>query len=131
MFFHSLLNFISEDNVLIGSFSDGRIAKFRRVTKGRVATSAGPRASIAMFAASRMGRGFPSSSDAYQLPYRTRGIVADKSLIDAIHNAGKQVHLWTVNERHEMEKFLDLGVDGIMTDRPDILNDVMEERADA
>jgi len=30
-----------------------------------------------------------------------------------------------------MEKFLDLGVDGIMTDRPDILNDVMEERADA
>jgi glycerophosphoryl diester phosphodiesterase len=120
-----------EDAVLIGSFSDKRIAKFRRITKGRVATSAGPRDSIAMYAASRIGRGIPAKFDAYQLPYKTRGVAADKRLIDAVHRAGKQIHLWTVNERHEMEEFLDLGVDGIITDRPDLLNEVMEERADA
>lgn len=120
-----------EDTVMIGSFSDMRIAKFRRITKGRVATSAGPRDSIAMYASSRVGRAVPARGDAYQLPYRTRGVVADKRLIDAVHRSGKQIHLWTVNERHEMEKFLDLGVDGIITDRPDILNEVMEERADA
>ncbi len=118
-----------EDTVLIGSFSDRRIAKFRRITKGRVATSAGPRDSIAMYAASRIGRGLPARGDAYQLPYKTKGVVADKRLIDAVHGSGKQIHLWTVNERHEMQKFLDLGVDGIITDRPDILNEVMEERA--
>lgn len=120
-----------EDTVLIGSFSDSRIAKFRRIMKGRVATSAGPRDSIAMFAASRVGRAMPARGDAYQLPFRTKGVVADKRLVDAVHRAGKQIHLWTVNERREMEKFLDLGVDGIITDRPDILNDVLEERADA
>lgn len=118
-----------EDTVLIGSFSDKRVARFRRITKGRVATAAGPRDSIAMYTASRLGRGVPARADAYQLPYKTKGVAADGRLINAVHRAGKQIHLWTVNERHEMEKFLDLGVDGIITDRPDILNDVMEERA--
>jgi len=121
----------TEDTVLIGSFSDKRIARFRRITKGRVATSAGPRDSIAMYAASRLGLGIPARSDAYQLPYKARGFAVDGRLIDAVHRAGKQIHLWTVNDRYEMEKFLDLGVDGIVTDRPDILNQVMEERIDA
>ena len=120
-----------EDTVLIGSFSDKRIAKFRRITKGRVATSAGPRDSIAMYAASRFGRGMPARVDAYQLPYKSKGFAVDNRLIDAVHRAGKHIHLWTVNERHEMEKFLDLGVDGIITDRPDILNEVMDDRANA
>ncbi|MCL1599986.1 MAG: glycerophosphodiester phosphodiesterase [Actinomycetia bacterium] len=120
-----------EDTVLVGSFSDARIAKFRRVTKGRVATSAGPRDSIAMYAASRIGRAAPARGDAYQLPYKTRGVAADRRLINAVHRAGKQIHLWTVNDRDEMEKFLDLDVDGIITDRPDILNKVLEERANA
>lgn len=68
--------------------------------------------------------------DAYQLPYKSKGFAVDKRLIDAVHRAGKHIHLWTVNERYEMEKFLDLGVDGIITDRPDILNEVMEDRTD-
>jgi glycerophosphoryl diester phosphodiesterase len=119
-----------EDTVLVGSFSDKRIAKFRRITKGRVATSAGPRDAIAMYAASRVGRGMPARVDAYQLPYKSKGFAVDKRLIDAVHRAGKHIHLWTVNERYEMEKFLDLGVDGIITDRPDILNEVMEDRTD-
>lgn len=121
----------AEDTVLIGSFSDKRVARFRRITKGRVATSAGPRDALAMYAASRIGRAVPSGADAYQLPYKGKGFAVDVKLIDAVHRAGKQIHLWTVNDRHEMEKFLDLGVDGIVTDRPDILNEVMEERADA
>jgi glycerophosphoryl diester phosphodiesterase len=120
-----------EDKVLVGSFSDRRIARFRRITRGRVATAAGPRDSIAMFAASRVGRGLPARGDAYQLPSKAGGVSADGQLIDAVHRAGKQIHLWTVNERRDMEKFLELGVDGIITDRPDILNEVMEDMADA
>jgi glycerophosphoryl diester phosphodiesterase len=119
-----------QDSVMVGAFSDKRIARFRRITKGRVATSVGPRNSIAMYAASRFGRTMPVKADAFQLPYKTKGVAADRRLIDAVHDAGKQIHLWTVNDRREMEKFLDLGVDGIVTDRPDILNEVMEERAD-
>lgn len=120
-----------EDTVLVGAFTDSRIARFRRITKGRVATACGPRDSIAMYAASRIGRAMPAKGDAYQLPYKTKGISADRRLIKAVHDAGKQIHLWTVNDRDEMERFLDLGVDGIITDRPDILNELMEDRADA
>lgn len=120
-----------QDAVLVGAFSDQRVARFRRITKGRVATAVGPRDSIAMYAASRVGWSMSTGGDAFQLPYKTKGVAADQRLIDAVHKAGKQIHLWTVNDRHEMEKFLDLGVDGIVTDRPDILNEVMEERADA
>ncbi len=119
-----------QDSVMVGAFSDTRIARFRRITKGRVATSAGPRNSIAMYAVSRVGRTMSVKADAFQLPYKTRGVAVDRRLIDAVHDAGKQIHLWTVNDRHEMEKFLDLGVDGIVTDRPDILNAVLEERTD-
>ncbi|MEN8041434.1 MAG: glycerophosphodiester phosphodiesterase [Actinomycetota bacterium] len=120
-----------EDSVLIGAFSDRRVARFRRITKGRVATSAGPRDAVAMYAASRVGRSAPSHVDAYQLPYKTKGVSVDTKLIDAVHEAGKQVHFWTVDDKEEMVRLLDLGADGIVTDRPDLLNEVMEERSDA
>jgi len=116
-----------EDNVLIGGFSDRRVARFRRITKGRVATSAGPRDAVAMFVASRTGRGVNAKVDAYQLPYKTSKFVVDRRLIDAVHSVDKQIHVWTVNDAREMAKFLDMGVDGIITDRPDTLNDVMED----
>ena len=116
------------DRVLVGSFSDRRIARFRRITKGGVATAAGPSASVAMYAASRVGRSVNRGWDAYQLPRRLRGGAVDAKLVDAVHEAGAHLHVWTVNEPEFMHDLLDLGVDGIVSDRPDLLNDVLEER---
>jgi glycerophosphoryl diester phosphodiesterase len=114
------------DSVLIGGFVDGRIARFRRITKGTVATSAGPSAAMAMYTASRIGRSVQRPVDAYQLPSAMRGATVDRKLVDAVHEAGSHIHLWTVNDPDDMRRFLDLGVDGIVTDRPDLLNDVLE-----
>ena len=44
------------------------------------------------------------------------------------HAARAQVHVWTVDDPDQMEAALDLGVDGIMTDRPAMLREVLEER---
>jgi len=118
----------SADRSMVGSFSDRRIAKFRRITKGSVATAAGPTASIAMYAASRLGRTVRRGVDAYQLPRRIRGGAVDQKLVDAVHESGAHLHVWTVDEPEYMHELLDLGVDGIVTDRPDLLNDVLEER---
>ncbi|HHC09519.1 MAG TPA: glycerophosphodiester phosphodiesterase [Actinobacteria bacterium] len=116
------------DRVLIGSFHDRRIARFRRITKGEVAVSAGPRAVATLYAASRLGRTFSRGYAAFQLPHDHRVLRIDERLVAAVHAAGAQLHLWTVNEPEDMHRFLDLGVDGIVTDRPDLLDEVVAAR---
>jgi glycerophosphoryl diester phosphodiesterase len=115
-----------QESVLIASFSDRRIARFRRITKGVVATSSGPATAGRALLASRLGRPAPSGPVAYQLPFDRRGPPISARLIDAVHAAGAQVHVWTVNEICDMRRLLAVGVDGIVTDRPDRLNDVLE-----
>ena len=118
-----------EESVLIGSFVGHRTAKFRRVTGGSVATSAGPRDTLAMWAASRRRRSVSRPVEAYQIPFNYKSLPIDQKYVDAIHDAGAHVHFWTVNEKHDMHRMLDLGADGIVTDRPDLLNEVIDERA--
>ena len=48
--------------------------------------------------------------------------------VDTAHRLGVQVHVWTIDDRDEMARLLDLGVDGIMTDRPQVLKDLLIER---
>ena len=55
-------------------------------------------------------------------------LVGEGVSLRAAHRAGLLVHVWTVNERSTMHELLDLGVDGIMTDRPRVLRDVFAER---
>ena len=47
----------------------------------------------------------------------------------AAHAAGLAVHPWTINDRDEMERLCDVGVDGIISDVPTLLAEVLEERA--
>jgi glycerophosphoryl diester phosphodiesterase len=114
----------AEDRVMIGSFHDRRIRAFRRAAP-EVATSAGPR-EVARALASRHPRG---SADAYQVPERAGAVrVVSPRFVAAAHRSGKQVHVWTVNEPDDMRRLLELGVDGIVTDRPDLLNEVLGGR---
>ncbi len=54
---------------------------------------------------------------------------ATPSFIRATQRAGKEVHVWTVNDRTSMQRFIELGVDNIMTDDPAMLRDLLAERA--
>jgi glycerophosphoryl diester phosphodiesterase len=118
--------------VLIGSFSARRMEAFRRRTQGRVATSAHPLEVVA-FVLSPSGRlarlltrGRPV---ALQIPHRQGPLtVASGWLVRRAHAAGVQVHVWTIDDPIEMNTLLDRGVDGIMTDRTDILRDVLRAR---
>jgi len=117
-----------EDTLMIGSFIGHRTAKFRRITKGTIATSAGPRDTLMMWAASRRGRYVQRPVEAYQIPFNYKSLPIDQKYVDAIHASGSQVHFWTVNEKPDMHRLLDLGADGLVTDRPDRLNEVLAER---
>jgi glycerophosphoryl diester phosphodiesterase len=114
------------DRVMIGSFHGRRIARFRRATGGTVATSAGP----AEVPAALAGRAGAVGADAFQVPEGSRGMrIVTRRFVDRAHAAGKHVHVWTVNEPDAMHRLLDLGVDGIVTDRPDLLDDVLAARS--
>jgi len=118
-----------EDRVMGSSFYDSRLRRFRRVTGGRVATSAGPREVAKMAAAARIGRSAHIDADALQIPQRTGpfGLVNDR-LLSVAAASGIAVHVWTVNDAPSMRSLFDAGVDGIMSDRPDVLVAVAHER---
>ena len=119
------------ERLIVGSFSEARLAEFRKVTKGTVPTSVGPATARMWVLASRFGRRARSDAVALQLPTHSRGVrVVDEKLVVAAHAAGVQVHVWTVNSSAEMTRLLEMGVDGLITDRPDLLKDLMIERGE-
>jgi glycerophosphoryl diester phosphodiesterase len=56
--------------------------------------------------------------------------VVTPGFVRRAHGLGLYVHVWTVNEPAEMRRLLDLGVDGIVTDRADLLKEVLQSRGE-
>jgi glycerophosphoryl diester phosphodiesterase len=119
------------ERVLVGSFSGRRLRRFRRLAGRRVATSASP-GEVAAYVVlpARLARLVTRSAPAaLQVPHRRgRFVVASPRVVRRAHRAGLHVHVWTVDDPDEMRQLLDRGVDGLMTDRTDILRDVLRER---
>jgi glycerophosphoryl diester phosphodiesterase len=116
------------NRVCIGSFSDRRVARIRALAGGRICSSMGQVASALAYAASRTGRMPTFHADCLQVPQRWGRLRIDRRFVNAAHRAGLAMHVWTVDDEAEMEHLLDLGVDGIMTDRPRLLKQVLEAR---
>jgi glycerophosphoryl diester phosphodiesterase len=118
------------DRVLVGSFSGRRLRRFRRLAGPRVPTSASP-GEVAAYAVlpGRLAGRVVRRPAALQVPDR-RGplVVASARLLRRAHAAGRPVHVWTVDDAGQMRALLDRGVDGLMTDRTDILREVLRER---
>lgn len=122
------------ERVCVGSFSDERLGRVRAALGPRLCTSFGPRGVAAIRLAS-LGLGFlarrllDEAGACLQVPVR-RGVVpiVDRRFVAAAHALDLPVHVWTIDERSEMERLLDLGVDGIMTDLPVVLRDVFSAR---
>lgn len=117
--------------VCIGSFSDRRIERFRALFGDDVCTSMGPKA-IAQFRASSfgIGRRLPAGNCLQVPTHAGRLPLVDKRFLRRAHRSGLPVHVWTIDDAEEMTRLLDLGVDGIMTDRPALLRSVLEGRGE-
>jgi glycerophosphoryl diester phosphodiesterase len=117
------------DRVCVGSFSDARLQRIRTLVGPKLCTSAGPRETAKARALSLIRRPTPSSPPLLQVPIKQSGVpIVDRALVTAAHKAGVQVHVWTIDDPAVMEHLLDLGVDGIMTDQPVVLRQVLERR---
>jgi glycerophosphoryl diester phosphodiesterase len=120
----------SLSRVCVGAFSTGRIAAVRRLLGPRLCTSLGPHAAMRLrLPAGGRLRPDRMTGRCAQVPARVgRRIFVDARYVAAAHRLGVPVHAWTVNEAGEMTRLLDLGVDGIMTDRADVLRDLLIAR---
>jgi glycerophosphoryl diester phosphodiesterase len=121
----------AEDRVLLASFSDARLARLRALAGPRVATSLGRVEVAKLRLSSWTGTPLrlPPSAVAAQVPVRHGRLpVVDRRFVSRAHRLGLQVHVWTIDDPVEMTRLLDLGVDGLMTDRPDVLREVYAAR---
>ncbi len=119
----------AHDRVCLGSFSDRTVSAIRRLSRGRVCTWMG-RAEIVSLRLASLGVPTPRSvAGCTQVPVRQgRFLMVDRRLVDTAHRRGVEVHVWTINERDEMERLLDLGVDAILSDTPTILKQALADR---
>lgn len=127
----------AHDRVCIASFSDQRRREgIMRLTRP-VVTSAGQRTAARFRAAAALPAlvrtpvvaRVMTGADGLQVPVRHAGVeVVTPTTVEAAHEVGVFVHVWTVNDVPEMVRLLDLGVDGIVTDRADLLKQVLVAR---
>lgn len=117
----------ADSSVIVASFNDAVTAAVEAQAPG-VSTSPGL-AQAGAFWASAQGPapGTPMPQhEALQIPPRHLGLdVATEDVIQDAHANGLAVHVWTLNKRDQMERYLDMGVEGILTDRPSTLVDVL------
>ncbi|MFD9737703.1 glycerophosphodiester phosphodiesterase [Umezawaea sp. NPDC059074] len=117
--------------VCLASFSDTRLARLRRLGGPRLLTSMGPRSVGALWMAGRVPvAGVAVRGALAQVPASSGRLrVVDERFVRVAHRRGHEVHVWTVDDAAEMTRLLDLGVDGLVTDRPDVLRTVLRERS--
>jgi len=122
----------AHERVCIASFSTARLQRVRALLGDRVATSLGASevAGLSLSAAVRLRATRPAhGAVAAQVPHRRGPItVVTERFVAQAHGAGLAVHVWTVDDADDMRTLLDRGVDGIITDRPDVLREVLVER---
>lgn len=114
----------------IGSFSDRRLRHLRSTFGESLCTSMGPREVAQARLASYVSRTpFSSSAHAAQVPINQGPIpLVDRRFVDFCHQRDIHVHVWTIDDPIVINDLLDLGVDGIMTDQPETLRSVLQER---
>ena len=126
----------AHNRVLVTSFSDRRRRRALRLLSKRVASSAGVGSFPALLMARTPGgrayaRRMLRDSDCVQLPPRLGGLpIITPGLVRAVHASGRQVHAWTVDDPDAMRALFDIDVDGIITDRADLLRDVLIARGE-
>jgi len=121
------------DRVLVTSFSEARRRAAVRELPGVATSASGARFARALIAGklrlSPAVRRALAPVDAVQVPQRALGLaITTRRMIAQLHGAGVEVHVWTINDAGTMDDLLDLGVDGIVTDRADIALEVIARR---
>lgn len=114
------------DRVCIAAFGWRRLRRLRRELGPHWCSAYSRMEIVAARTAAWLRLPVPRFGDVVQAPREQKSAtVIDRRFVDACHRRGIHVHVWTVNERDEVRRLRDLGVDALITDRPDAVLDVL------
>ena len=118
----------AEERVMTASFHDPVLKMFRKHNP-QLATSATPIEIARLLVRQRLGVSSRARAPykAIQVPPKMYGIsVVTEGLVRATHRRGAEVHVWTIDDEPTMIDLLRQGVDGIMSNRPDLARSVVD-----
>jgi glycerophosphoryl diester phosphodiesterase len=125
------------DRVCLASFSSDRLTRMREVGGAKLISACSPAEALGLrtrgwlrqVGLGRLNALGPLGGQLAQVPVRHGPVtVVDRAVVNAAHDAGIEVHVWTINDAGRMRDLLDLGVDGLISDRPEVLRAVLAER---
>jgi len=116
-----------QDKILVATFYDERAEEFRRVCLD-VATSSARQETTVFVLLSKvfLGRLYSPAFYALQVPEESSGItVMTPQFVRAAHERNLRVEPWTIDDPEQMQLYIDWGVDGLITDRPDLMLELL------
>ncbi|WP_409341895.1 glycerophosphodiester phosphodiesterase [Paenibacillus sp. MBLB4367] len=119
-----------ERKVIVNSFDNGIVKRFNKFAANQVAIGAGKSEVIKFVLTHKafMPGFYRPGAQVLQIPTSNSGFnLKTRGLIEGAHRLNMQVHYWTIDDKAEMKELIELGADGIMTNRPDLLKEVIQE----
>ncbi len=117
-----------EKKTIVGAFQQKIVDRFQQLSSGQVVVAAGT-TEVAQFVLAhklRLPALYRRHSHVLEIPLHSYGInLKDRSLIEQAHHLDMQVYYWTIDDQPTMQELIKLGADGIFTNRPDLLKDVI------
>ena len=121
--------FSKSENICLASFSSKRLNKLRNILGQDFASSSSQKEVVGLLLNSIGLNIISSIGKCVQVPPSQWGVpIITKRFIDSVHNMGKKVHVWTIDDKDQMDNLYRLGVDGIMTDKPTALKEFLIEK---
>lgn len=127
------------DRVCVGGFTEGWLASARTGGGDRLCTSMAYASAFGLRSRAWLDRlpgplarlpALPVRGTLAQLPHRYGPLrIVDDGFLATAHADGREVHVWTIDDPAEMTELLDMGVDGLLSDRPDLLREVLRARS--
>lgn len=119
-----------EKKVIVASFQQGIVDRFNQLAGGAVIMGAG-KAEITQFVLAHkfgMPGFYRRKSHVLEIPTSSSGFnLKDRRLINGAHRLGMEVYYWTIDDKAEMKELLEMGADGLFTNRPDLLKELLAE----
>lgn len=125
-----ILKYHMTEKVLIAAKEENLRKRFAAINQSSIATSASVWQAVLFYLLNRVRLNplYTPTTDAFQVPLRRNGLtVITPRFIEAAHRKNIFVHAWTINEKQAMRKLIEMGIDGIITDYPDRLDEVLAE----